>query len=331
MLSNFIFLGTVGDDVINVAFKPILGGNDILAGNDGNDFLQGFGGKDQIYGQVGNDFLDGGTGDDSVFGGVGEDIINGGGGNDLIEGGADNDTVFGASGDDLIYGDNAAPIPPSPSAPFFEEGDDFIDAGSGNDTVFGQGGNDSILGAAGDDSLVGDAGDDTIGGGPGNDTIFGGDGNDFLRGWTGDDVISGGAGDDHILSGAGSDVLTGGAGADVFIFRPDTDFRDLNVDTITDFDVNNDKIDLRAFDLDITYDVFEFALTEGNQSVFFQAGSDVIIASRPVLPFGIGSLGTSNPGNPLGIGLDPDTREIVQGVVLEDVNIDDLGQANFML
>ena len=331
-LTNVIFLGTPGDDDTTKLFTEFaLEGNDILEGDDGNDTLRGFNGQDQIKGEVGDDLIDGGAQRDSLFGGVGDDLIFGGSGDDSIEGGADNDRIFAGTGNDLIYGDNAPPISPTPSDEFFVEGNDFINAGAGDDIVFGQGGDDTLVGARGNDLINGGLGDDLLRGGLGEDTIRGSQGNDVIFGGRGDDEIFGGLGDDTIVGGPGSDTLTGGAGADVFIFQPDTDFRDLNVDIITDFDVHEDKIDLSAFGLDITYDVFEFALTEGNQSVFFQAGSDVVIASRPVLPFGIGSLGTDNPGNPLGIGLDPDTREIVQGVVLEDVNIDDLGEANFIL
>ena len=53
-------------------------------------------------------------------------------------------------------------------------------------------------------------------------------------------IIYGGAGDDTIDGGAGDDLLTGGEGEDVFFF--DTDGGN---DTITDFSVTEDVIDLR--------------------------------------------------------------------------------------
>jgi hypothetical protein len=70
-------------------------------------------------------------------------------------------------------------------------------------------------------------------------TINGEDGNDVLWGSNGDDIINGGNGDDVIFGGAGSDTLTGGAGSDIFQFTATA-----GSDVITDFDVNNDSIEL---------------------------------------------------------------------------------------
>ena len=64
-------------------------------------------------------------------------------------------------------------------------------------------------------------------------------GNDILQGHDGADQIVAGAGDDILRDGAGSDVMTGGAGSDVFMLSLDG-----AVDTITDFTVGEDSIDL---------------------------------------------------------------------------------------
>ncbi len=64
-------------------------------------------------------------------------------------------------------------------------------------------------------------------------------GNDTLWGSNGDDTIDGGEGDDSIFGGAGSDTLTGGNGNDTFQFTATS-----GSDVITDFDVNNDSIEL---------------------------------------------------------------------------------------
>ena len=64
-------------------------------------------------------------------------------------------------------------------------------------------------------------------------------GGDILQGHNGDDTIDGGAGDDILRDGLGRDTLTGGTGADVFVLSADGES-----DTITDFTVGEDKIDL---------------------------------------------------------------------------------------
>lgn len=72
-----------------------------------------------------------------------------------------------------------------------------------------------------------------LGNGPGR--IYGGDGIDTIRGGVQAELISGGLGDD---------VLTGRAGKDAFVF--DTMLGPQNVDRITDFNINEDMIHLKA-------------------------------------------------------------------------------------
>lgn len=303
--TNVAFFGTPFADDSSLLFTPLgLEGNDILEGDSGDDYLAGLNGVDQIKGEVGNDTLLGGDGYDSIFGGVDEDEIYGGLGDDYIEGGSDSDLIFGNEGNDIIYGDNA----------FFtglgEDGDDVIYGGLGDDLIYGEGGADSLYGGVGDDE------------------IFGGLGDDEIFGNEGDDIIFGEEGDDTIYGGAGSDTLTGGTGEDVFVFEPATDFTNEYVDIITDFDVNEDRIDLSAFDLGIpeldpaqnnganqfAFDDFSNGMTQGLENSFYQIGADVYIVSRPELGYNLGSLGD-----------DP-----TSAVVIENVNIDDLGGRNFI-
>ncbi|KII78513.1 hypothetical protein PL18_12060, partial [Vibrio renipiscarius] len=93
-----------------------------------------------------------------------------------------------------------------------------------------------------DVSLLGDDTGVELTSGSGNDRIVGGDGNDVLIGGAGDDEIDGGGGNDSIDGGLGSDILTGGSGDDVFVWHAISDGA---TDTITDFTVSEDKIDLR--------------------------------------------------------------------------------------
>jgi len=119
---------------------------------------------------------------------------------------------------------------------------------------------DSILGLAGNDTLNGLDGRDWVVGGRGNDLIRGGDGDDILEGRTGfdrllggdgDDMLKGGAGRDRLNGGAGNDTLMGGNKTDFFIFNTNETFDsdDVGVDTITDFNTEDDFIllDLDTF------------------------------------------------------------------------------------
>ena len=110
------------------------------------------------------------------------------------------------------------------------------------------------VGTSGDDILKGEElQDDDIRGLQGDDRIYGYEGDDILRGGGGDDVIAGGDGDDTIYGGHGDDSLWGDgtrsdiaiAGAtdfDTFVYKPGH-----GNDTIRDFNVNEDRLDLSHF------------------------------------------------------------------------------------
>ncbi len=111
---------------------------------------------------------------------------------------------------------------------------DYIEGRGGNDTLYGHGGNDQLMGGAG------------------NDQLYGGAGNDRLNGGAGNDSLQGGAGDDILIGGPGRDTMEGGAGSDTFVFRKMSDFAPGQTfgdfDSIMDFEVGRDKIDLRPID-----------------------------------------------------------------------------------
>jgi Ca2+-binding RTX toxin-like protein len=92
---------------------------------------------------------------------------------------------------------------------------------------------DEITGGQGNDNLWGHAGDDEIGGQSGNDWLVGGAGNDFLTGGTGNDILTGDVDDGD--SDPSNDVV----GADTFFFGAKS-----GKDTITDFDVDNDVLQI---------------------------------------------------------------------------------------
>ncbi len=83
-----------------------LGGNDFIAGGLGNDFIFGGGGEDLLRGDLNSSDPqnDSDGGDDVLYGGAGRDWLEGKGGNDLLYGGEGYDEIFGDKGDDVIYG-----------------------------------------------------------------------------------------------------------------------------------------------------------------------------------------------------------------------------------
>ena len=103
------------------------------------------------------------------------------------------------------------------------------------------------------------------------------------------DDFTGGDGDDIIEGGTTDDTLTGGGGADTFVFDQDSGH-----DTITDFTVGTDKIDLSAFtDISATWGI-----------IGYQAGDDAVLM-----------LGFNGGGT----------------ITLKGVRLDDLSASDFIL
>jgi Ca2+-binding RTX toxin-like protein len=104
--------------------------------------------------------------------------------------------------------------------------------------------------------------------------LSGNGGNNVLDGGAGNDILSGGAGADTLIGGAGNDLLTGGEGADVFAFSGTID-----TDTITDFDVAEDRLDLRSFGIDTAAELLPFAANYGpNLGIDLGSGNFIILA-----------------------------------------------------
>lgn len=83
-----------------------------------------------------------------------------------------------------------------------------INGTTGADQIVGTSGADVIRARGGSDLLDGGAGNDDIDGGAGNDTIFGGEGNDTIVGGAGDDVIDG---DAYGLVATGANLIVNGS------------------------------------------------------------------------------------------------------------------------
>ena len=119
-----------------------------------------------------------------------------------------------------------------------------------NDTITGDAVPNILKGGGGIDVLSGGDENDKLYGEAGNDTLNGDAGNDMLMGGAGNDELNGGAGDDELNGGAGDDELNGGAGNDTFVFAPGNGDDVIAPSADAGFVAADDKIDLRAFNLD---------------------------------------------------------------------------------
>jgi Ca2+-binding RTX toxin-like protein len=178
--------------------------------NTYTELLRGTFAKDVIYAM---------SGDDEVFGYFGDDVLLGDAGNDILYGGSNQNPGH------LKYERSAS----NPTAPYLNDGNDYISGGAGDDILYGESGDDFING----DAFTKGVNDISVAVGNGNDKLYGGTGNDTLQGGAGSDVLAG---------GSGNDILTGGSGADYFLF--DTALGAGNIDQITDYVRADDTIRL---------------------------------------------------------------------------------------
>lgn len=251
--------------------------DDVLMGTDNADTIDLLAGNDTYDGGKGADIIDGGDGIDTIQGGNGSDLINGGDGDDDLSGGNDGDIMNGGEGNDSLQGDI---------------GNDILNGGAGNDTIEGGDGADIISGGADNDFIFGGGGQDDIDGGSGDDTIGGGTGADVIRGKRGDDVIdggdqgdniSGGTGNDTIIGGKGNDTLYGNNGNDVFVFTQGG-----NVDTIKDFELGVDKLDVTDFGTISISDALAALELAGSDTIInFGNGDKVILENVSVFDLGL--------------------------------------------
>lgn len=262
-------------------------GNDIINGGAGENRIYGEGsGVSAQSGQAsgGNNYAF--CGDDTIYGGDTNDEIYGeaydlqvsdwestyseiGLSHNLIDAG--NDVVDGGNGDDTLYGDSKSATARTYDHAVPEEQD-----GSSLNEIYG--GNDDIVGGLGTDLIFGDfktalassyqdfdvsvivAGDDHLDGGEGDDWLYGEgvsaeaiDGGGVVTAsiQCGNDTLIGGAGDDNLVGDFATVAITGDGlvetGADTFVFSPGS-----GLDTIHDFEVGKDKIDISGYGVTAT-------------------------------------------------------------------------------
>lgn len=248
-------------------------GNDRLIGTSANETLLGLDGADNLVGGAGHDTLVGGLGRDTLTGGEGVDTFrfdtlhdsyrNGSPSNDLI---TDFDpatdridlSALGFSGlGNGLNGTLALSYSAASDRTYLRaletdaNGDRFELALNGNHLDTLNGSNLFLVTPPPPPPDTTPPDPQTPVGTPGDDVLTGTDASEVLLGHAGADKIIGGGGGDIIDGGAGKDVLTGGEGADVFRFTELLDsFRNYGpadigaADTITDFTVGVDKIDL---------------------------------------------------------------------------------------
>jgi Ca2+-binding RTX toxin-like protein len=201
---------------------------------DGRADIIGFG-QDTVYvalaGQDGNDSLDGGIGNDTLDGGTGNNTLNGGLDYDVVfydRKYTDYQVKFTNNGDLQAVGIDGTDLLTGIEQINFSNGWYQVYTGdTGNNTLsadpnvwsmmFGGNGTDSLKGGNGNDSLVGGLGNDTLMGLLGNDVLDGGEDNDTLDGGDGNDVMIGGSGDDYFLGRTGDDQMVGGMGDDKYV------------------------------------------------------------------------------------------------------------------
>lgn len=102
---------------------------------------------------------------------------------------------------------------------------------------------------------------------------WGSDDTDILTAPDGGAQLRSGAGDDILIDGDGADRLQGGTGADLFVLRPDG-----RADTIGDFNLDEDHIDLSGFAL--LHAPSELAITRTQGGAVLRWGTETLYVMR---------------------------------------------------
>ncbi len=214
--------GVKRDPVLIMAIDPLVGDDDVIIGNEGND---------RIFGGAADDTINGNDGDDTIFGDHGRldytpvevggedgpvrgdfvpaslnrvrttyddigggDTIHGDANDDIILGGYNNDpdNLFGDTGNDFLVGDNGVMLfvpntdtPEDPRDVWLDEVESLSHSIGGTDVISGNEGNDIAIGGTDADTIYGDDASATAGELDGEDILIGDNGHiDFTPGVT---------------------------------------------------------------------------------------------------------------------------------------------------
>jgi len=251
-------------------------GNNVLSGGSGDDTLSGGAGNDTLDGGAGTDSLVGGLGNDTYVVDSSTDLIR-----ESSTLATEIDSI--TSSITLTLGDNLEQLTLTGGNTRNGTGNalaNTITGNTGGNVLTGGAGNDTLNGGAGNDKLDGGIGNDSLVGGNGNDSYVVDSTTDLIsemsasatefdsvsssvtwtlgsnleqltltgtssRNGAGNalaNIIIGSGGNNVINGSGGNDTLTGGAGLDSFRFNSAPS--SANADTITDFSVVSDTVQL---------------------------------------------------------------------------------------
>ncbi|WP_037428834.1 VCBS domain-containing protein [Shewanella colwelliana] len=196
----------------------------------------------------------------------GDDTVNSGDGNDIIFGDIVAFDGIEGQGYAALQKFVAQQTGENPADVSIQDVHEYVSA---NPSLF-----DTSRSDDGNDILAGNRGDDILFGQGGNDELHGGSGDDLLIGGSGLDHLIGGSGSDTLIGGLGDDTLTGGTDADTFVWQQG----ESGTDHITDFDINQDKLDLsdllQGESGDNLSNYLHFSFNEGNTTISINADGD---------------------------------------------------------
>ncbi|MEQ1951494.1 M10 family metallopeptidase C-terminal domain-containing protein [Mesorhizobium yinganensis] len=218
-------------------------GDNVLNGGGGADILRGGQGADTYYvDDIGDQVLESSTPEIDTVHSTISYVLSGYVENLVLEGGA----IYGTGNtlDNLITGNG-----------FYNElygdaGNDILAGGAGIDELWGGSDQDAASYAGASAAIIASLGNASINTGDAEGDVYfdvenliGSSFNDFVFGDHAVNSISAGDGADVIKGYRGNDILAGGNGKDTFVFNSTLD-SSANVDTIVDYSVAADTIDL---------------------------------------------------------------------------------------